>query len=64
MMKTCSCGRTHTEPPKDARVQNTGDAFDGIYWECSCGSTIFFPRKKIEDWEFYYGGKTQYGTHG
>lgn len=44
-MKQCSCGKTFSEIPKDARFHNSGDEFQGWYWECPCRSTLFIQSK-------------------
>lgn len=47
--KTCnSCGQTHEHVTK-YRVLRDGDALDGIYFECQCGSTMFVPWSMIEE---------------
>ena len=48
--KRCGCcGSVHLAPPADARIADMGDAFDGLYWECACGSTLFLPARKIQE---------------
>lgn len=44
-IKTCNtCGNKHTEVPNEARRDHD---LSGWHYECSCGSTMFTPDKKI-----------------
>lgn len=45
--KTCSCGKRHTEVPKTARVSHD-PGLGGLYWECSCGSTLYVPLRVLK----------------
>lgn len=40
-MKKCSCGKTYSLVPKQAKLF-IDDKLSGYYYNCSCGSTIFF----------------------
>jgi hypothetical protein len=39
--KICSCGKKHTEVPKEARIWKEEGSLVGFVWECECGSTLF-----------------------
>lgn len=41
MTKRCSCGRVHERFPGTFKIMLEGTAFDGVYWNCDCGSTLF-----------------------
>ena len=43
MSKTCTCGKHFESIPKNARFHSSDDEFEGWYWDCSCGSTLFVP---------------------
>ncbi len=43
-LKICGCGMVHFGPPTDQEPTNLGHAIDGWYWNCDCGSTLFFPK--------------------
>lgn len=47
--KTCAtCGIVHVTAPADARVGLASrDEFPGLYFECTCGSTMYVPESKI-----------------
>lgn len=48
MNKICArCQKVWTKVPETARVMCEDDVFDGSYWECDCGTTLFVPAKKI-----------------
>lgn len=42
-LKTCSCGKTFVEAPDAVKIQLSGDDLAGLYWNCSCTSTLFVP---------------------
>lgn len=50
--KTCSCGKPHPTMPDKFRLMDEDNIFDGAWFECSCGSTMFVPKVKLEprDW--------------
>jgi len=39
--KACSCGKDHSFSVVSAKINQ-----DGIWFDCSCGSTLFIPLKK------------------
>ena len=48
-LKEClKCKIQYFRLPESARLFWANDPFDGIYFECKCGTTIWLPRSKIE----------------
>lgn len=43
-----NCGQVHNRIPSSARALSKGDPLDGLYWECTCGSTVFLSDEQIE----------------
>lgn len=46
--KKCSCGIEYTKLPDDNKFVHYNDPMDGIYFNCTCGSTCFIPIAKIK----------------
>lgn len=44
-MKTCSCGKVFCEIPAGAKFNPSKDNLQGWYWNCECGSTLFYQVK-------------------
>jgi hypothetical protein len=47
MAKKCGCGKWFLNVPSNARVSRD-PALGGVYWECTCGSTLFVPMRKLK----------------
>lgn len=45
--KVCSCGRVHKLIPANAKRKDDCVHFNGWYWQCECGSTLFWPKRKL-----------------
>jgi hypothetical protein len=47
--KVCACcGREHAAII-DPKIKFDGDALDGYYWNCTCGTTLYAPFTALED---------------
>lgn len=46
-MKICcqKCNMVWLSFPFGAKYQSTGDELDGWYWNCECGTSMFYPAK-------------------
>lgn len=47
-MKTCSCGKEYIVAPETAQY-HADVCPPGWYWNCSCRSTLYSPRKYMVD---------------
>lgn len=47
IFKTCSCGIVFNLIPESAILKDDGETGDGHYWNCTCGSTLLFTKKRL-----------------
>lgn len=49
IIKRCNCCQnSFREIPENATVVDDNSGFDGVYFDCKCGSTMFIPSEKIK----------------
>jgi len=46
IIKKCGCcGKLFESIPKNCIHEKNNDEFDGYWWHCDCGETLFIPTK-------------------